>query len=102
MNLVFLTATMSNVIATVSNAASNIVETKPYDIAFPNLNIFIYGLRNNFQAFGYTIAYYGVIVALAMIIGFFVSAALAKKTYQNIDDYYGNFLFGNISGMCIW
>ena len=92
MNLVLLTATMSNILATASNAASSIAEAKPYDIAFPNLNIFIYGLRNNFQAFGYTIAYYGVIVALAMIIGFFVSAALAKKTYQNIDDYYDLFI----------
>ena len=92
MNLVFLTATLTEAVATISNATSNIVEPQAYDIAFPNLNIFIYGLRNNFQAFGYTIAYYGVIVALAMIIGFFVSAALAKKTYQNIDDYYDLFI----------
>ena len=69
MNLVLLTATLQDIVATVSNATENIVKTEPYDIAFPNLNIFIYGLRNNFQAFGYTIAYYGVIVALAMIIG---------------------------------
>ena len=92
MNLVFLTATLSEAVATISNAANTIVKAEPYDIAFPNLNIFIYGLRNNFQAFGYTIAYYGVIVALAMIVGFFVSAALVKKTYQNIDDYYDLFI----------
>lgn len=92
MILILLTATMSNIVATVSNTVSTVAKTGPYDIAFPNLNIFIYGLRNNFQAFGYTIAYYGVIVALAMIIGFFVAAALAKKTYQNIDDYYDLFI----------
>ena len=92
MNLVFLTSTLQDIVATVSNATENIIKTEPYDIAFPNLNIFIYGLRNNFQAFGYTIAYYGVIVALAMIIGFFVAAASAKKTYQNIDDYYDLFI----------
>lgn len=92
MNLVLLTATLSNVVSTISNATSTIMNSKPYDVAFPNLNIFIYGLRNNIQLFGYSIAYYGIIIASAMVIGFFVAAALAKKTYQNIDDYYDLFI----------
>ena len=92
MNLMFLTATVSQIISTYSNAVDIGKRAVPYDVAFPHLNIFITGLRNNFQMFGYTIAYYGVIVALAMLIGFFVASFLVKKTYQNIDDYYDLFI----------
>ena len=89
----FLTATTSDVVSTISQISENIEKLASYDIAFPHLNIFIYNLRNNFSVFGYTIAYYGVIIAAAMLIGFMVALILAKKTNQNQDNYYDLFIW---------
>ena len=63
-----------------------------YDIAFPNLGIFIGNLRNNIQIGGFTIAFYGIIIAIAMMIGFFLVLLLAKKSGQNTDNYYDLFI----------
>lgn len=93
MNLMLLTASVSDAIASISQIAENVGKVNTYDIAFPHLNIFIYNLRNNFSVFGYTIAYYGVIIALAMLIGFMVVILLAKKTNQNQDNYYDLFIW---------
>ncbi len=63
-----------------------------YDIAFPNLGIFIENLRNNIQIGGFTIAFYGIIIAIAMMVGFFLVLLLAKKSGQNTDNYYDLFI----------
>lgn len=64
-----------------------------YDIAFPNLGIFIETLRNNIQIGNFTIAYYGIIIAIAMLIGFFIVVYLAKITNQNTENYYDLFIY---------
>ena len=63
-----------------------------YDIAFPNLGIFIENLKNNIQIGGFTIAFYGIIIAIAMMLGFFLVLLLAKKSGQNTDNYYDLFI----------
>lgn len=64
-----------------------------YDLAFPHLNIYIEKLSSGFEIFNFHIAYYGVIVACAMIVGLFVATLLAKKSNQNVDNYYDLFIY---------
>ena len=63
-----------------------------YDIAFPNLGIFIENLNNSITINGFNIMYYGIIIALAMMSGYFLVLFIAKKTNQNSDDYVDLFL----------
>lgn len=41
-----------------------------WDIAFPNLGIYLENLPKNFELFGLEIAFYGVIIALGVLLGF--------------------------------
>ena len=61
-----------------------------YDIAFPNIGIYIGTLRNNIYIpmIGRTIYVYGIIIALAMLVGFLSVTFIAKSKEQNVDDYY--------------
>lgn len=56
-------------------------------IRFPNL-----GLEFNpgkaISIFGFDIAYYGIIIGCGMLIGALIAFAEAKRTKQNVDDYY--------------
>ena len=84
---------MENLISTISEVASNITSNIAnagaetiakagkvgYDIAFPNLGIYITNLRNTIHIGNFTIAYYGIIIAIAMLIGFSVVTHFAKK-----------------------
>lgn len=63
-----------------------------YDLAFPHLNIFIEKLSSGFEIFNFHIAFYGIIVAVGMICGFYVATYIAKKTNQNVDNYYDLFM----------
>lgn len=64
------------------------------DIAFPNLGIYLTDLPKNFTVFGFTIAFYGIIIAVGMLAGVFLAANVAKKSGQNPDDYWDFFLWG--------
>lgn len=64
-----------------------------FDLAFPHLNIFIKNMISGFEIFNFHIAFYGIIVATGMIVGFYVVVNLAKKTNQNADLYYDLFIF---------
>ena len=59
-----------------------------YDIAFPNLGIYLDHVGKNIDIFGFTIAYYGIIIGCAILIGFLIAAAEAKRTRQNPEDYH--------------
>ncbi len=101
---------MDSVIATVSEAVN---EKIGYDIAFPNIGIFIKNLKNtikigsfsidlfgNSYSFGgFTIAYYGIIIALAMIIGFAIVTHFAKKFKMNDDIFYDVFILVILLGV---
>ena len=41
-----------------------------WDIAFPNLGIYLENVPKNFELFGLTIAFYGLIIAVGMLLGF--------------------------------
>ncbi len=58
------------------------------NINFPNLGIYLENVGKSFEVFGFSIAYYGVIIALGVTAGIAMAAILAKKTGQNPDTYY--------------
>lgn len=72
-----------------------------YDIAFPNLGIYINTLRNNIHIpfIGRTIYVYGIVVALAMLVGFLAVTIIAKSKNQNVDNYYDLILYIIIFGI---
>ena len=55
-------------------------------IRFPHLGLTL-NPGKSFTVFGIEIAYYGVIIALAMLMGALVADREAKKTGQKVDDY---------------
>ena len=55
-------------------------------IRFPHLGL-TFNPGKSFTVFGIEIAYYGVIIALAMLMGALVAYREAKKTGQKVDDY---------------
>lgn len=57
------------------------------NINFPNLGIELKDVGSNIQVFGFSIAYYGMIIALGMVVGYLVAEWQAKRTGQNPDLY---------------
>lgn len=66
------------------------------DIAFPNLGIEISTLPRGITIAGFTIAFYGIIIACGMIGGLLLARWQAKRTGQNPDLYMDYALFGII------
>ena len=58
------------------------------DIAFPNLGIYLKDVPRSFSVFGFEIAYYGLIIGIAVMAGLLTAGQNAKKTGQNADDYW--------------
>lgn len=58
------------------------------NINFPNLNISLENVGKTFDVFGLEIAYYGVILGIAMIAGIFMAAREAKITGQDANIYW--------------
>ena len=58
------------------------------DIAFPNLGIYLKDVPRSFSVFGFEIAYYGLIIGIAVMAGLLTAVQIAKKTGQNTDDYW--------------
>ncbi len=57
------------------------------DIRFPHLGIEIENLGKTISIGGFSIAYYGIIISLGMLCGYFMAAAQAKRTGQNAELY---------------
>lgn len=57
------------------------------DIRFPNLGIDLNHVGTGFTVFGFRIAFYGMIIAAGMMIGFFLVEWQAKRTKQSTDLY---------------
>ena len=68
-----------------AEAAETVAEKT--DIRFPGLGIVLRNIGNGFTVFGFRIAYYGVVIGLAMIMGYLLADRVAKKTGQNRDLY---------------
>lgn len=58
------------------------------DIAFPNLGIYLENVPKEIMIGNFSIALYGVIIALGMLAGILMAAHIAKRTGQNPDIYW--------------
>ncbi|MDO4614775.1 MAG: prolipoprotein diacylglyceryl transferase [Lachnospiraceae bacterium] len=58
-----------------------------YNINFPNLGIYLDHVGKNFSIGGFTIAFYGIAIAIGMVLGITVLMKRADNTGQNSDDY---------------
>lgn len=56
-------------------------------IIFPNLHITLEHVGKSFSVFGFEIAYYGVIIAVGMLLGVCLIMYEAKRCGKNEDDY---------------
>jgi phosphatidylglycerol:prolipoprotein diacylglycerol transferase len=57
------------------------------DINFPNLHIYFSHVGKTVEIFGFSIAYYGIIIALAMLLGVGLILHRAKKAGESQDDF---------------
>ena len=57
-------------------------------IRFPHLGIVFSHVGRYVAVFGFEIAYYGIVIAIAMLAGIYLATWIAKKTGQNPDDYF--------------
>ena len=57
------------------------------DIAFPNLGIYLENVPDSIYVFGFRIAFYGIIIAIGMLVGYTLVEWQAKRTGQNPDLY---------------
>ncbi|MBQ9612379.1 MAG: prolipoprotein diacylglyceryl transferase [Lachnospiraceae bacterium] len=69
------------------------------DIAFPHLNIYLRNVPKTFSIGGFSIAMYGVVIALSMLAGIVMAAHMAKKTGQDPDVYWDISLYIIISSI---
>ena len=58
------------------------------DNAFPFLNIYLENVPKTFTVFGITIALYGLIIGIGMILAFVLITHVAKKNGLDPDDFY--------------
>lgn len=70
-----------------------------YNISFPNLGIYLDHVGKSISVFGFEIAYYGIIIGLAILIGFLIATSEAKRTRQNPEDYLDMGIIGVIVGI---
>lgn len=59
-----------------------------YNINFPHLHIYLEHVGKNVMIGSFSIAYYGMIIALGMLAGIGIACLAAKKTGQNPDTYF--------------
>lgn len=70
-----------------------------YNINFPNLGIFLEHVGKNLVIGNFTIAYYGIIIAIGMLLGMVVAVKRAKSTGQKPDDYVDLVILGMVFGV---
>lgn len=58
------------------------------DIAFPHLNIYLNNVPKTFSVFGFEVAYYGLIIGIAVLLGVLLAVHQAKVTGQDQDLYW--------------
>lgn len=70
-----------------------------YNINFPNLGIFLDHVGKNIMIGGFSIAYYGIAIAIGMLLGLVVALKRAKATGQKTDDYVDLVILGMVFGV---
>ncbi len=58
-----------------------------YNINFPNLHIFLDNVGKSISIGNFTIAFYGIIIAIGMVAGIYLACYMAKKTGQSPELY---------------
>lgn len=59
-----------------------------WDIAFPHIGIYLRNVPKSFDVFGFTVAFYGVIIGLGVLAGILMAVREAKVTGQEPDIYW--------------
>ncbi|MCM1106390.1 MAG: prolipoprotein diacylglyceryl transferase [Blautia sp.] len=59
-----------------------------YNINFPHLHIYLEHVGKNILIGDFSIAYYGIVIAVGMMAGIGIAAWMAKRTGQNPDVYF--------------
>ena len=59
-----------------------------WDIAFPNIGVYLRNVPKSFDVFGFTIAFYGVIIGIGVLAGILMAVREAKVTGQDQDTYW--------------
>ena len=70
-----------------------------YNINFPNLGIYLPHVGKNLSIGGFTIAYYGIVIAVGMLLASQVVMWRAKELGENPDDYLDVFLVTIVVGI---
>lgn len=70
-----------------------------YDVAFPHLGIYIEKLPNSINLGSFSIAFYGMLIGLGIIVGLLLTWKEAKRTGQKEDDYTDFIIWGIIAGV---
>ena len=69
------------------------------EISFPNLGIYLKNVGKSIDLFGIEVAYYGIIIGTAILLGFWIAAREAKRTGQNPENYLDMGIIGVIAGI---
>lgn len=68
-------------------------------IAFPNLNIYLEYVGKSFEIFGIEIAYYGVVIAIGMVLGIWLGMYEAKRVGLNVDQVFNMVMIAIVAAM---
>ena len=59
-----------------------------YNINFPHLHIYLDHVGKNIMIGNFSIAYYGIVIAIGMLAGLGIACWMAKRTGQSSDTYF--------------
>ena len=66
---------------------------------FPNLGIYLDHVGKNISIFGFSIAYYGIVIVTGMMIAIWIAQREAKRTGQNPEQYLDLAMIGIAAGI---
>ena len=69
------------------------------EINFPNLGIYLDHVGKNISIFGFSIAYYGIVIVTGMMIAIWIAQREAKRTGQNPEQYLDLAMIGIAAGV---
>lgn len=70
-----------------------------YSIAFPHLHLYFEHIGKTFHVFGIEIAYYGVVIAVGMLLGLLLILHEAKRTGQDTDRMFNLMIIAIVCGI---
>lgn len=68
-------------------------------IHFPKLGIHLPNVGKTVSVFGFDIAYYGILIGAAMLVGLFITIREAKRTKQDPEKYFDLAIYGVLFGL---